>query len=64
MVDNLIYSYATDLPNGIPIKPYLKGIEDYELEYLADALEGINQSTNLIDYVKEKFNFERLYSMY
>lgn len=64
MVDNLVYSYAADLPNGIPIKPYLKGIEDFELEYLADVLEEVNQSTDLVEFLRDKFNFDQLYSMF
>lgn len=64
MVDNLIYSYAADIPNGVPIKPYMKGLDDYELEYLADKLEGVNQGTDLTEYLKEKFNFDKMYSMF
>ena len=36
IIDNLIYSFATDLENGIPIKPYYEGKEDYELIYIAE----------------------------
>lgn len=64
MVDNLVYSYAADMPNGVPIKPYLKGVEDFELGYLADMLEGVNQSTDLVEFLKEKFNFDKLYSIF
>ena len=36
IVDNLIYSFALDLENGIPIKSYYEGKEDYELIFIAE----------------------------
>lgn len=36
IVDNIICSFAMDLKNGVPIKPYSSSKEDYELEYLAN----------------------------
>ena len=41
MVDNLIYSFALNLDNGIPIKPYFEGQDDKELSHLADVLERL-----------------------
>jgi CTD small phosphatase-like protein 2 len=34
LVDNAAYSYFFQLKNGIPIVPYYKGKNDYELQYL------------------------------
>lgn len=42
LVDNLIYSYAANLENGIHIKSYVNGRDDYELEYLANVLDKIS----------------------
>ena len=30
IIDNLVQSFANDIENGLPIKPYIKGKEDYE----------------------------------
>ena len=42
LVDNLIYSFAPDLDNGIHIKSYVQGRDDYELEYLANVLDKLD----------------------
>jgi CTD small phosphatase-like protein 2 len=39
MIDNMICSYALNIENGIPIRPYFEGQDDRELKYLADILE-------------------------
>lgn len=38
LVDNAAYSYAFQLDNGVPILPYFKGKNDYELKVLGEYL--------------------------
>lgn len=64
IIDNLVHSFAGDIENGIPIKPYIKGKEDYELEYIANMLSGVKQDTNLIDYLREVFKLNRFYKQF
>ena len=64
IIDNLVYSYANNLENGIPIKPYIKGQEDCELEYLAGLLEEVNQNTDIPTFIQEKFKFNAFYARY
>lgn len=57
MVDNFIYSFALDIENGIPIKPYYKGKDDFELEYLMNKLAEIKnepETTTLVDHVNSR----------
>lgn len=65
MLDNFIYSFGLDLENGIPIKPYYKGKDDYELEYLCDTLSKIQdepESMTLVDFVNKYLGIEKFYS--
>ena len=62
IIDNLIYSFANDLENGIPIKPYIKGKEDYELEYIANILDGVKKRADVTSYLKEVLRLDRFYS--
>lgn len=61
IIDNLIYSYAFDIDNGILIRPYLYGKHDYELEFLADALSDLKSFMDSRTYIKEKLRFSDLY---
>lgn len=61
IVDNLIHSFATDLENGIPIKSYLSGREDYELKVIADRLEGLKSFMDSSEYLEASFSLERFY---
>jgi CTD small phosphatase-like protein 2 len=38
LVDNAAYSYAFQLDNGVPIIPYFKGKNDFELKALENYL--------------------------
>lgn len=38
LVDNAAYSYAFQLDNGVPILPYFKGKNDYEMQALQNYL--------------------------
>ena len=62
IIDNLIYSFANDLQNGIPIKPYIKGREDYELEYIANILDGVKKCPDVLSYMDDVLKLHRFYS--
>jgi hypothetical protein len=65
MVDNFIYSFSLDIENGVPIKPYYKGKDDYELEYLMEKLVQIKdmpESTTLVDHVNKTLKLDEFYS--
>jgi TFIIF-interacting CTD phosphatase-like protein len=62
MVDNLVYSYASNLENGVPIKPYIKGSDDCELEFLADVLENIDEGMPCSEFLEREFGFKKLYA--
>lgn len=62
LIDNLVYSYAFDLENGIPIKPYISGKNDFELEYLADILSDLKSFMDSRTYIREKLRLQDLYS--
>lgn len=62
IIDNLIYSYAFDIENGIPIRPYHFGKQDCELEFLADALSDLKSFMDSRSYIKEKLKLDDFYS--
>lgn len=62
IIDNLIYSFCNDLGNGIPIKPYIKGKEDYELEFIADQLKSMKSFLNCSEFLNEKFRLRNFYN--
>ena len=64
IIDNLVYSFANDIENGIPIKAYIKGKEDYELEYIANMLEGVKDDTNMMTYISQVFNLQKFYKRF
>lgn len=60
IVDNLVYSYALDLENGIPIRSYINGKNDCELEFLADALSDLKSFMDSRMYIREKLRLDEL----
>jgi Dullard-like phosphatase family protein len=60
IVDNLIYSYSLDIENGIPIRSYINGKTDCELEYLADALSDLKSFMDSRLYIREKLRLDEL----
>lgn len=60
IVDNLIYSYALDIENGIPIRSYINGKNDQELEFLADALSDLKSFMDSRLYIREKLRLDEL----
>jgi len=61
VVDNLIQSFALDLPNGIPIRPFFQDPNDKELHALADLLEKCKQYKNCKEFLLNTFNLGSLY---
>lgn len=61
IIDNYIYSFSADLPNGIPIKPYISGKDDCELEFICDKLSGLKNYQNCADYLEQVFGFSEFY---
>lgn len=61
IVDNLVYSYAFDLENGIPIKPYMRGQNDSELEYLAEILSPLQSFVDSRTFLQEKLKLSEFY---
>ena len=62
IIDNLIYSFANDMENGVPIKPYYFGDEDFELKFLADRLEGLKSFMDCPTYLENQFGFSKFYN--
>jgi CTD small phosphatase-like protein 2 len=62
IVDNLIYSFALDLQNGIPIKSYYEGKEDYELIFIAEQLEELKSFMDCTAYLEAKFSLSKFYN--
>lgn len=63
LVDNLIYSFAADLEQGIYIKSYIHGRDDYELEYLANVLEKLDFGQNVAKFIEENFRQKQFFKI-
>lgn len=61
IIDNYIYSFANNLENGIPIKPYLSGKDDCELKFIADKLDGLEEYMDCSQYLQRSFNLGEFY---
>lgn len=61
LIDNLIYSFAADLDNGIHIKSYVNGNDDYELEYLANVLDKLAPGESIPKFIDTNFKFKQFY---
>ena len=64
IVDNLICSFALDMKNGIPVKPYCYGDEDYELEFIAGELEKMSEYTKANDFLEDTFGLSQFYEFF
>ena len=62
LVDNLIYSYSLNLQNGLPIKPYLRGSDDCELEFLAERLTALKPFHDLREFLEKEFRLSEFYN--
>lgn len=61
MIDNLIQSFAIDLYNGIPIRPYFDDPNDRELISFAQKLINVNQFNDVRDFISQYFNLRPFY---
>lgn len=61
LIDNYIYSFGCNLKNGIPIKPYLEGKDDCELEYIANGLDGLKSFMDSAGFIDRAFNLSKYY---
>ena len=61
IIDNIICSYAVNLENGIPIRPYCYGHQDYELKYIADKLEKLKDYEKSTEFLKRSFRLDKFY---
>lgn len=62
IVDNLINSFAFQLGNGIPIKPYMEGKEDTELEELCTVLERIPSEGKVQTFMDKTLRLNKFYA--
>lgn len=63
LVDNLLYSFAANFENGIPIKPYIMGKDDWELMYLADVLTKLNHGDDVSKFLIENMKLYHFYEL-
>lgn len=61
LVDNASYSYFFQLGNGIPIIPYYKGRNDYELRYLLQYIGNLEKQTDVMEYNRRYFMLEEYF---
>lgn len=59
LVDNAAYSYAFQLDNAIPILPYYKGKNDYELRALQTYVEGMLMVKDMREVNRKTFKFHK-----
>ena len=63
IVDNLIYSFALHMNQGIPICPFIDDKEDVELKDLAEILERIHLHSGLQNLVENMLGLKDFYQM-
>ena len=56
IIDNLIYSFASTMANGILIKPFLMMGQDEELRYLSGILERWKPNTDSKYFIERELN--------
>lgn len=56
IVDNLIYSFASCMANGILIKPFLMLGQDEELRYLSGVLDKWKPNTDAKYFIERELN--------
>lgn len=61
IVDNLIYSYALQLDQGIPICPFIDDEMDVELKDLAEILENLPAFDSMQALVQELMGLDQFY---
>lgn len=61
LVDNLIYSYALQMDQGIPICPFIEDEMDVELKDLAEILENLPAFDSLQALLKDMLGLDEFY---
>lgn len=61
ILDNFIQSFALDLKNGIPIRPFENQEVDCELENIADVLSRLKSYEDVREFVKKEFRLDSFY---
>ena len=65
LIDNLIYSFAVNRENGVPIFSYMgdkgHGLPDQELRLIADRLQDIKGFTDTRHYIDKTFQLTSFY---
>ena len=56
LVDNAPYSYIHQLNNGIPIIPYYRGNNDFELMLLEEYLKSLLKVPDMLEFNRKTFN--------
>jgi CTD small phosphatase-like protein 2 len=59
LIDNAAYSYAFQLDNAIPILPYYKGKNDYELKALQTYIESLIFQKDVREMNRKTFKLHR-----
>jgi CTD small phosphatase-like protein 2 len=59
LIDNAAYSYAFQLDNAIPILPYYKGRNDYELRALQSYIDGLLLTRDMREVNRKTFKLHR-----
>lgn len=60
MVDNCIYSFSSNLRNGILISSYYSGVDDDELLNLIEYLEKLREAEDVRDIIEDYFGLEAI----
>jgi len=61
IIDNIIYSFALHMKNGIPIKSYICGSDDNELKFIADTFENMKNFMDCVEFIKNRFKLDKFY---
>lgn len=61
LVDNLIYSYAFQMHQGIPICPFVDDPMDVELKDLAEILENISSYDSMAELIQDLLGLNEFY---
>ena len=59
LIDNAAYSYAYQIDNGIPILPYFKGKNDFQLKALQTYIQSMMFQKDVRELNKKTFKLQR-----
>jgi len=58
IVDNAVFSFGTQLANGVPITPFKDDREDKEFIFLMNYLDKLKEYEDMRDFNREAFKME------